>query len=48
MRQIVAYLAASVDGYIAGPGDDMGWLPDFDGDATGFHDFFKDVGAITM
>ena len=48
MRQIVAYLAASVDGYIAGPGDDMGWLPEFDGDATGFHDFFRDVGAIAM
>jgi dihydrofolate reductase len=48
MRQIVAYLAASVDGYIAGPGDAMDWLPEFDGDATGFHDFFKDVGAIAM
>ena len=44
MRQIVAYLAASVDGFIAGPGDDMGWLPEFDGDATGFHDFFKAWG----
>jgi dihydrofolate reductase len=48
MRQIVAYLAASLDGFIAGPDDDMGWLPEFDGDATGFHDFFKDVGAIAM
>jgi dihydrofolate reductase len=48
MRQIVAYLAASVDGFIAGPGDAMDWLPEFDGDATGFHDFFRDVGAIAM
>jgi dihydrofolate reductase len=48
MRQIVAYLAASVDGYIAGPGDAMDWLPEFDGDATGFHDFVKDVEAIAM
>jgi dihydrofolate reductase len=48
MRQIIAYLAASVDGYIAGPGDAMDWLPEFDADATGFHDFFKDVGAIAM
>lgn len=48
MRRIVAYLAASVDGFIAGPDDDMGWLPEFDGDATGFHDFFRDVGAIVM
>jgi dihydrofolate reductase len=48
MRQIVAYLAASVDGFIAGPHDDMGWLPEFDGDAMGFHDFFRDVGAIAM
>jgi len=48
MRQIVAYVASSVDGYIAGPGDDMGWLPDFHGDATGYHEFFRDVGAIVM
>jgi dihydrofolate reductase len=48
MRTVVAYLAASLDGYIAGPGDDMGWLPEFDGDATGFHDFFREVGAIAM
>ena len=47
MRRIVA-LAASVDGFIAGPGDAMDWLPEFDGDATGFHDFFKDVRAIAM
>ncbi len=48
MRQIVAYLASSVDGFIAGPGDDMGWLPEFDGDQTGFHDFFREVGVIVM
>jgi dihydrofolate reductase len=48
MRRIVAYVASSVDGYIAGPDDDMGWLPQFDGDLTGFHDFFARVGAITM
>jgi dihydrofolate reductase len=48
MRQIVAYVASSVNGYIAGPGDDMGWLPRFDADATGFHDFFRSVGALAM
>lgn len=48
MRQIVAYVASSVDGYIAGPDDDMGWLPQFDGDVTGFHDFFAGVGALVM
>ena len=48
MRRIVAYVASSVDGYIAGPGDDMGWLPEFDGDANGFHDFFRDVAALVM
>lgn len=48
MRQIVAYVASSVDGFIAGPGDDMGWLPQFEGDETGFHEFFRDVGALAM
>ena len=48
MRKIVAYAASSVDGFIAGPGDAMDWLPEPDGDATGFHDFFAGVGAIAM
>jgi dihydrofolate reductase len=48
MRSIVAYVASSVDGFIAGPGDAMDWLPEFDGDATGFHEFFAGVGAIAM
>lgn len=48
MRRIVAYVASSVDGFIAGPDDDMGWLPRFDGDPVGFYDFFRDVGAIAM
>jgi dihydrofolate reductase len=48
MRPIVAYLASSVDGYIAGPDDDMGWLPELDGDVTGYQDFFRDVGAVVM
>lgn len=48
MREIVAYVASSVDGYIAGPDDDMAWLPQFDGDATGFHEFFSRVSAIAM
>lgn len=26
----------------------MDWLPEFDGDATGFHEFFAGVGAIAM
>jgi dihydrofolate reductase len=48
MRSIVAYVASSVDGFIAGPGDAMDWLPEFDGDTTGFHEFFAGVGAIAM
>jgi dihydrofolate reductase len=48
MRQIVAYLASSVDGFIAGPSDDMGWLPEFDPEATGFREFFRGVSTIAM
>jgi dihydrofolate reductase len=48
MRRIVAYVASSVDGFIAGPGDAMDWLPEFDADATGYSDFFAGVGAIAM
>ena len=48
MRKIVAYVASSVDGFIAGPGDAMDWLPEFDADATGYNEFFAGVGAIAM
>lgn len=48
MRRIVAYVASSLDGFIAGPGDDMSWLPEFDGDQTGFHEFFAGVRSIAM
>jgi dihydrofolate reductase len=48
MRRIVAYVASSLDGYIAGPDDDMGWLPRLDPGAVGYSDFLRDVAAIAM
>jgi dihydrofolate reductase len=51
------YIASSLDGFIAGPGDDLSWLtgPDAanqggstDAGALTFDDFMTDVGAVLM
>ena len=52
--KVCAYIACSVDGFIAGPNDDLSWLPQADANAQsesgaiGFETFMKDVGALLM
>jgi dihydrofolate reductase len=52
--RIRVYLASSIDGFIAGPGDDLSWLPEPDSDAPlddralDFASFIHDVGALLM
>ncbi len=52
--RVRVYLASSLDGFIAGPGDDLSWLPDLDaGDfesttALTYDGFMQDVGALLM
>lgn len=44
------FIASSLDGFIAGPGDDLSWLPPPDpalGDA-GFGAFLSEVGCVLM
>lgn len=52
MGRIRVFIATSLDGYIAGEGDDLGWLPtegiDDPGEAVGFAQFMADVGAMVM
>lgn len=45
---IIYYLAASLDGYIAGPDGDVSWLSDYFIPELGFHDFIAQVGGIIM
>lgn len=43
------YAASSLDGFLAGPGHDLGWLLQFgDGEGTSYADFIADVGALAM
>ena len=55
--RVRVYIAASMDGFIAGPDDDLSWLtgPDAanpggetDPEALTFDDFISDVGAVLM
>lgn len=49
--QIRAFLAMSLDGFIAGPDDDLSWLPESDLPGPGAIDlerFLADVGAMLM
>ncbi len=43
------YIATSLDGFIAGPGDDLSWLPEpRDDEDYGYRAFMADVGALLM
>lgn len=48
IRAIVAYLAASLDGFIAGPDDDLTWLPALTPAESGYDAFFAGVGALIL
>lgn len=55
--RVRVYIASSIDGFIAGPGDDLSWLTGPDAANTGgatdpealtFDSFIADVGAVLM
>ena len=52
--QVCVFIACSVDGFIAGPDDDLSWLPSPDpqgvdaGSDAGYGDFMARVGALLM
>jgi dihydrofolate reductase len=49
--RVRVYIACSLDGFIAGPGDDLSWLPHPDpdsGEDHGFGAFMDEVGALLM
>ena len=52
MAKVRVYIAASLDGFIAGPNDDLSWLPTEAGPneqgAVEFEAFMADVGAMLM
>ena len=50
MSQLVVYIATSLDGLIAGEGDDLSWLPapPEDGGDFGFGAFLSGIGALLM
>jgi dihydrofolate reductase len=50
MRKLVLYIAASLDGYIAAPGDDLGFLGKAEkaGEDYGYGDFISEVDAVIV
>ena len=49
MARLIYSAAASLDGYIAGPGGDMGWLTEYAGDPNPAADrLLADVGALLV
>ncbi|HEY9204434.1 MAG TPA: dihydrofolate reductase family protein [Candidatus Methanoperedens sp.] len=46
MSKTILYIAASVDGFIAGTSDDLSWLNPYQDVETGYKEFFASVGAI--
>ena len=46
MARILGYIASSLDGFIAAPGDDLGWLFRYDGMDLGEHDYSRFLERI--
>lgn len=51
--RVRVYIATSLDGFIAGEGDDLSWLPDAGHEGPGpgaltYKDFIADVGSVLM
>ena len=46
--QVIAYVAVSIDGYIAGDGGSVDFLERFGSDEYGFHEFFDTIDAVVM
>ena len=46
--RVRAFLASSLDGFIAGPQDQLDWLPGHDAGEDTFTPFMRQVGAILM
>ena len=42
------FIACSLDGFIAGPNDDLSWLPETQGDDHGFRAFLEGISALLM
>lgn len=42
------FIASSLDGFIAGPGDELDWLSGFDGAEDTFTPFMAGIGALLM
>jgi len=49
-KKVIVYIAASLDGYIAGPNDDMSFLSlvEQEGEDYGYADFIKTVDTVIM
>ena len=50
MRKVVVYIAASLDGFIAAPGDDLSFLNlvQSQDEDYGYSDFMQNVGTVVM
>jgi dihydrofolate reductase len=50
--RVRVFIATSLDGFIAGPGGDLSWLPEPSGDSVsddhGYAAFMADIGAMLM
>jgi dihydrofolate reductase len=47
-NDVIYYLAASLDGFIAGPDGDVSWLDGYFIPELGFHEFIKRINGVIM
>lgn len=47
-NRVRVFIASSLDGFIAGPDDEIDWLDGFEGAENTFTPFFSEVGAVLL
>ena len=48
MRQVILYIAVSLDGYIAPSDGDVSWLDPYNPEDYGFTEFYRRIGVVIM
>lgn len=48
MSKTIIYISMTLDGYVAGKGDDLSWLTPYASVDYGYNEFYETIGVIIL